>query len=86
MSEQQELTKTEIVLKENLKALRKNLPGCINKTQAAEKIGISQRYYNSLEDPKIHKQVSYVVMEKIANAYNINVSELFKQDNQKGEN
>lgn len=79
MSEQQELTKTEIVFKQNLKSLRKNLPGCINQTQAAEKIGISQTYYNSLEDPKIHKQVSYIVMEKIATAYNISVSDLFKQ-------
>lgn len=77
--EEQKMTQTEITFKKNIKELRKSLPGCINHTKAAEKIGISQRYYSHLENINEHKQVSYAVMEKIATAYEVKVSDLFKE-------
>jgi len=74
----EKITTTEKIFKENIKRLRKSKPGCINKTQAAKEIGISQAYYNKLESTTTHKQPSFEVMEKIASYYNIEAHELIK--------
>lgn len=76
----EQISATEKIFKENLKRLRKSRPGCINKTQAAKEIGISQAYYNKLESNTTHKQPSFEVMEKIAAYYNIEVHELIKSN------
>lgn len=71
------VTQTEIIFKHNLKKLRKSLPGCLNKSDTARKIGISPPYYINLESEKVSRLPSFEILEKISTFYDIPVYKLF---------
>lgn len=69
------LTKTELIFKRNLRVLRASTRKSAYLT--AKKIGIDKSYYYRLENDNIHLQPSFIILEKIAEYYQIPVHILF---------
>lgn len=69
------MTNTEITLKKNLKRLReeKKLSGYM----VAKKTGINATYYYRMEDLSKHQRPGFEILEKLAELYEVNVSDLF---------
>lgn len=72
------ISKTELLLKENLKRIReqRNLtPYALSK-----QIGIDSSQYYRLENKEYHNRLNFEILERIAAFYQIEFYELFKTE------
>lgn len=72
------LTKTETILKSNLKKLREKqgLTACA----LSSRVGIDHSFYYRIENPERHCRFNFDLLEKIATYYKLEVYDLLKED------
>ena len=66
-----------ITISKNVKELRKKAN--LTQAQLCEIAGISLSYLTKIEAPKVHKSVSLSLLNQIANALNVEITEFFKE-------
>lgn len=65
-----------ITIGKNVKAIR--IKANLTQAQLCDIAGISLSYLTKIEAPKIHKTVSLPLLNQIANALNVEITEFFK--------
>jgi len=71
------ITATEKIFKANLKQLRE-LHG-YSKYSIAKMLGVSYSYYHNIENEEKNVMPNFEVMEKIAELYKLDVSDLYEE-------
>lgn len=67
-----------ITIGKNVKAIRKKAN--LTQSMLCEIAGISLSYLTKIEAPRTHKSVSLPLLNQIANALNVEITEFFKTD------
>lgn len=72
------ITKTEQILKSNLRKLREAQG--LNACSFSTKVGIDHSFYYRIENPDRHCRFNFELLEKIAGYYKLEVHDLLRED------